>query len=59
MDTLVSLFDQLHAVNPAELFAAGGTAFALIAAAEIGDKSQLVCMTLASRHRPRRCCGER
>jgi putative Ca2+/H+ antiporter (TMEM165/GDT1 family) len=24
----------------------------LIAAAEIGDKSQLVCMTLASRHRP-------
>lgn len=27
------------------------TSFALIAAAEIGDKSQLVCMTLASRHR--------
>lgn len=31
---------------------AAGTSFALIAAAEIGDKSQLVCMTLASRHRP-------
>jgi putative Ca2+/H+ antiporter (TMEM165/GDT1 family) len=26
--------------------------FALIALAEIGDKSQLVCMTLAARHRP-------
>jgi Ca2+/H+ antiporter, TMEM165/GDT1 family len=32
--------------------ATAGTSFALIAAAEIGDKSQLVCMTLASRHRP-------
>lgn len=31
--------------------ATGGTSFALIAAAEMGDKSQLVCMTLASRHR--------
>jgi putative Ca2+/H+ antiporter (TMEM165/GDT1 family) len=31
--------------------ATAGTSFALIAAAEIGDKSQLVCMTLASRHR--------
>lgn len=29
-----------------------GTTFALIALAEIGDKSQLVCMTLAARHRP-------
>ncbi|MGN7613601.1 TMEM165/GDT1 family protein [Magnetococcales bacterium HHB-1] len=29
---------------------AGGT-FALISLAEIGDKSQLVCMTLAARHR--------
>ncbi len=28
------------------------TSFALIAAAEIGDKSQLVCMTLAARHKP-------
>jgi putative Ca2+/H+ antiporter (TMEM165/GDT1 family) len=27
------------------------TTFALITAAEIGDKSQLVCMTLATRHR--------
>jgi putative Ca2+/H+ antiporter (TMEM165/GDT1 family) len=28
------------------------TSFALVAAAEFGDKSQLVCMTLAARHRP-------
>lgn len=35
-----------------ELSATAATSFALIAAAEIGDKSQLVCMTLASRHRP-------
>ena len=35
-----------------EFSATAATTFALIAAAEIGDKSQLVCMTLASRHRP-------
>lgn len=29
-----------------------GASFLLIALAEIGDKSQLVCMTLAARHRP-------
>ncbi len=34
-----------------QLSATSGTSFALIVAAEIGDKSQLVCMTLASRHR--------
>ena len=28
------------------------TSFILIVAAEMGDKSQLVCMTLAARHRP-------
>ncbi|MEY3288088.1 MAG: hypothetical protein RLZZ419_330 [Pseudomonadota bacterium] len=37
--------------NMIELSATAVTSFALIAAAEIGDKSQLVCMTLASRHR--------
>lgn len=36
----------------AKMYATAGTSFALIVAAEIGDKSQLVCMTLASRHRP-------
>lgn len=33
-------------------FATTASTFALIALAEIGDKSQLVCMTLAARHRP-------
>lgn len=32
--------------------AAAATSFALILAAEMGDKSQLVCMALASKHRP-------
>ncbi|MEO5342894.1 MAG: TMEM165/GDT1 family protein [Gammaproteobacteria bacterium SHHR-1] len=35
-----------------ESISAGLSAFALISLAELGDKSQLVCMTLASRHRP-------
>jgi Ca2+/H+ antiporter, TMEM165/GDT1 family len=34
-----------------EWAATAGASFALIAAAEIGDKSQIVCMTLAARHR--------
>jgi putative Ca2+/H+ antiporter (TMEM165/GDT1 family) len=37
--------------NFAEISATAAASFALIVAAEIGDKSQLVCMTLASRHR--------
>jgi putative Ca2+/H+ antiporter (TMEM165/GDT1 family) len=37
--------------NINETLASSVTSFTLIAAAEIGDKSQLVCMTLASRHR--------
>ena len=32
---------------------AGATAFGLVFLAEMGDKSQLVCMTLAARHRHR------
>lgn len=31
--------------------ASAGTTFLLVGFAEIGDKSQLVCMTLAARHR--------
>ena len=41
----------LSSINFTELSTTAGTSFLLIAAAEIGDKSQLVCMTLASRHR--------
>ena len=32
-------------------FSSAGATFLLIALAEFGDKSQLVCMTLAARHR--------
>ena len=35
-----------------ESIATTASTFALIAVAEFGDKSQLVCMTLAARHRP-------
>ena len=38
---------HLHDLSPPAL-----TSFLLIVAAEMGDKSQLVCMTLAARHRP-------
>lgn len=34
-----------------EWLAAGGSTFGLIVLAEMGDKSQLVCMSLAARHR--------
>lgn len=42
---------SLPAIDWARWWASSGTAFALVAAAELGDKSQLVCMTLAARHR--------
>lgn len=50
---------ELHQWVHAHLFSppviawatSAGTTFAVIAAAEIGDKSQLVCMSLAARHR--------
>jgi putative Ca2+/H+ antiporter (TMEM165/GDT1 family) len=48
---LTHLESLLSTGNMVEMSAAAATSFALIAAAEIGDKSQLVCMTLASRHR--------
>jgi len=38
-------------INLSTLSTTASTSFILIAAAEIGDKSQLVCMTLAARHR--------
>ena len=48
---LQDAFLFLSSLSLAELSTTAGTSFILIAAAEIGDKSQLVCMTLASRHR--------
>ncbi|MCK5191310.1 MAG: TMEM165/GDT1 family protein, partial [Methylococcales bacterium] len=41
----------LSSLNYVEISTPAATSFVLIAAAEIGDKSQLVCMTLAARHR--------
>ena len=56
MDNPQSILEQfgslLSSGSLVEFSATAATGFALIAAAEIGDKSQLVCMTLASRHRP-------
>jgi peptide/nickel transport system permease protein len=42
---------MFQSVNFQELSAPAITSFLLIIAAEMGDKSQLVCMTLAARHR--------
>lgn len=50
-DVGVWLDRSLPAIDWARWWASSGTAFALVAAAEFGDKSQLVCMTLAARHR--------
>jgi putative Ca2+/H+ antiporter (TMEM165/GDT1 family) len=51
MEAIYQLINVVSQVNLTQLAATSGTTFALIVAAEIGDKSQLVCMTLASRHR--------
>ncbi len=48
---LQSTVTYLSSLNISNLSATASTSFLLIAAAEIGDKSQLVCMTLAARHR--------
>jgi Ca2+/H+ antiporter, TMEM165/GDT1 family len=43
---------SLHALPLADVLSVSGVVFSLIFLAEIGDKSQLVCMTLASKYRP-------
>ncbi len=48
---LQTAYTYLFTLNIMDLSATASTSFFLIAAAEIGDKSQLVCMTLAARHR--------
>ncbi|WP_337954774.1 TMEM165/GDT1 family protein [Sedimenticola selenatireducens] len=45
------LSNILHFMMPPESFTVSLSTFFLIALAELGDKSQLVCMTLAARHR--------
>jgi len=42
---------DLFSAQLAAWFSSAGTTLLLISLAEIGDKSQLVCMTLAARHR--------
>jgi putative Ca2+/H+ antiporter (TMEM165/GDT1 family) len=44
--------NDLFAAQLGPWLSSAGATFLLIALAEIGDKSQLVCMTLAARHRP-------
>ncbi|MBL1264393.1 TMEM165/GDT1 family protein [Methylomicrobium sp. RS1] len=52
LQTFLHKFSALLASgNWRETGIAAATSFALIVTAEIGDKSQLVCMTLASRHK--------
>lgn len=48
---LQELCNYLSSLNYVDISTPAATSFVLIAAAEIGDKSQLVCMTLATRHR--------
>jgi len=48
---LQDTFIYFSTLNLMNLSSTAATSFVLIAAAEIGDKSQLVCMTLAARHR--------
>ena len=42
---------EITAIAPGAWLSSAGATFLLIALAEIGDKSQLVCMSLAARHR--------
>lgn len=51
MEFFQNLLECMAALPWVQLSTTAGTSFILIAAAEIGDKSQLVCMTLATRHR--------
>jgi len=51
VETVQALWLSLNTGSVAELSATTMTSYVLIVAAEMGDKSQLVCMTLAARHR--------
>lgn len=51
-DKLLLFFAALSLDDIQTILTASATSFALIFAAEMGDKSQLVCMALAAKHRP-------
>lgn len=52
IDKLLLFFAALSLNDIQTILTAFVTSFALIFAAEMGDKSQLVCMALAAKHRP-------
>ena len=56
IDAFITLLEtfcrNVFSGNLVEWASITGTSFALIVAAEFGDKSQLVCIALAARHRP-------
>jgi putative Ca2+/H+ antiporter (TMEM165/GDT1 family) len=52
MDALIETLLNHHFPPMAELVSISSATFLLIFLAEFGDKSQLVCMTLAAKHRP-------
>lgn len=52
LDKLNLFFSSFPLGEIQTILTSAATSFALILVAEMGDKSQLVCMALASRHRP-------
>ncbi len=52
MEYFDSMLNFFHSTEFVQFSATTSTSLILILAAEMGDKSQLVCMTLASKHRP-------
>ncbi len=52
MEYFDSTLNFFHSTEFMQFSATTSTSLILILAAEMGDKSQLVCMTLASKHRP-------
>jgi Ca2+/H+ antiporter, TMEM165/GDT1 family len=51
IDTFLASSNLFEIPDLAKLFSISGTTMVVIFLAELGDKSQLVCMTLAARHR--------
>jgi Ca2+/H+ antiporter, TMEM165/GDT1 family len=51
-EQILLIYSNFSLDDAKSILSSATTSFALILAAEIGDKSQLVCMTLAAKHRP-------
>lgn len=52
VERFILLFSTFSLTDAKAILMAAATSFALVLVAEMGDKSQLVCMTLAAKHRP-------